>query len=247
MSNLFSDKLPLSYQLAQLIRQQILDGTYRTGKRIPPEVQLAKKYHVSVITVQRALRALEAENLIRRKRGQGTFVSELPRHLATPREKLALEHMFSDEFEESELLERTKVKVPSNLKDEFPNLEQVGMYRRLVYNGGEPFSYTIHHMLPDYLDAFSDEQLRRYPMFRLLWENLDLPLEHVEIKLKSLVASPETSRVLRCDSLSPILMFTGLLYDDSEKVIDVPKIYFRGDRFTFFFDMDLTAHKRSSS
>jgi DNA-binding GntR family transcriptional regulator len=31
-----------------------------------------------------------------------------------------------------------------------------------------------------------------------------------------------------------------VLYDADDRVVDVPQIYFRGDRFTFFFDMDLT-------
>src|SRR3972149_11837490 len=75
MRSMFSRKLPLWYQLSQILRSEILGGQLAPASQIAPEVQLAKRYGVSVITVRQALKSLEADGLISRHRGRGTFVS----------------------------------------------------------------------------------------------------------------------------------------------------------------------------
>jgi GntR family transcriptional regulator len=241
MTRVFSDKLPLSFQLAQDVRQKILRGDLPTGTQIAPEVQLAREYKVSVITVQRALRFLEEEGLITRQRGRGTFVAELPKRFATPTSPRALDLMFSDEFgKDTKILERRVVPAPDHLRHFFPDVSQVAMYKRLVYQHGEPWSYTIHHLRKELAAKMSDKLLRRYPMFRILREQ-GMSLKHVEIKLQAQLPSPQVSRLLQCETVDPVLYFVGALYDDNDVVVDVPQIYFRGDRFTFSFDMDLRA------
>lgn len=59
------------------ICRQIRDGVYTPGGRIPTEQQLTLQFKVSRMTVNRALRELEAEGLLRRQQGVGTFVSEV--------------------------------------------------------------------------------------------------------------------------------------------------------------------------
>lgn len=56
------------------ICRQIYLGTYGDGDHIPSERQLALDYHVSRITVRKALELLETEKLIRREVGSGTIL-----------------------------------------------------------------------------------------------------------------------------------------------------------------------------
>lgn len=56
------------------LRREILAGEWPAGKQIPPELDLCREYGLSRNTVQRALRDLVAEKLLRRERGRGTFV-----------------------------------------------------------------------------------------------------------------------------------------------------------------------------
>lgn len=56
------------------LRQAILDGVYRTEDRLPAERQLAQQFGSSRGTVREALRRLEAQQLVERKVGSGTFV-----------------------------------------------------------------------------------------------------------------------------------------------------------------------------
>jgi GntR family transcriptional regulator len=239
---MFSNKLPITYQLAQLIRADIVRGTTPPGSRLPTEVQLATDYGVSVITVQRALKGLEEEGLIERHRGRGTFVSDLPVHLVRPKSPSALELMFSDEFnDDTEILEKKIIPTPEHLQSRFVGVDKVMLIRRVVKVEGQPWSYTKQHVLPEYGKKMTLALLKRYPMFRILRESFGLSLKNVEINLEAVTPPLEVTRLLGVDPLAPVLLFTGALYASDGRLVHVPEIYFRGDRFKFSFNMDLTA------
>jgi GntR family transcriptional regulator of arabinose operon len=54
--------------------QQLRAGRWKAGDQIPTEAELVQQFGVSRITVARAVRDLEAEGLVERRRGAGTFV-----------------------------------------------------------------------------------------------------------------------------------------------------------------------------
>ena len=68
----------LQSQIARQIRAKILTGELLAGTNIPSIRVLARDYHVSVITVQRAYEQLMREDLVHARRGKGFFVSQVP-------------------------------------------------------------------------------------------------------------------------------------------------------------------------
>ena len=66
---------PLYHQILLVLRQQIEDGLYRTGDRLPGEFELASRFDVSRITVKRALNELVRLGLVKREQGRGTTVT----------------------------------------------------------------------------------------------------------------------------------------------------------------------------
>ena len=71
-------KRRISDQIRNMLKQAILDGEYRPGDKLPPETELALLYNVSKVSAREALRELETEGLIEKRRGVfgGSFVSE---------------------------------------------------------------------------------------------------------------------------------------------------------------------------
>ncbi|WP_336985347.1 GntR family transcriptional regulator [Altererythrobacter aquiaggeris] len=67
-------KPPRYMQLAGELREAIVAGKFAEGSQFPTENALCKRYEVSRFTVREALRRLQAEGLIARKRGSGTTV-----------------------------------------------------------------------------------------------------------------------------------------------------------------------------
>lgn len=62
------------------IRKKIQNGTYAVSEQLPTEPKLCEAYHVSRITVKKAIDQLVSEGLIIKKRGSGTFVKGLEEH-----------------------------------------------------------------------------------------------------------------------------------------------------------------------
>lgn len=66
---------PLYRQIADALRRQVLDGTLRSGDRLPPERRLAQALGVNRTTVVSAYNELLAEGLVERHVGRGTSVA----------------------------------------------------------------------------------------------------------------------------------------------------------------------------
>jgi len=67
---------PAYQQIADDIRQRILDGVYQAGDKLPTEAELMAEYGVSRIVVRNAVQALVSEGLVTTHRGKGMFVRE---------------------------------------------------------------------------------------------------------------------------------------------------------------------------
>lgn len=61
------------------LREKIEKGEIPSGSRLPAEGKLCETYHVSVITVKRALQMLAEERFVRRIPGKGSFVIQKER------------------------------------------------------------------------------------------------------------------------------------------------------------------------
>lgn len=72
----FSSNQPIYLQVATWLEQQILEGKYPIGHKIPGVRDLAVHLIVSIRTVQNAVNQLVTSGLIITKRGQGNFVTE---------------------------------------------------------------------------------------------------------------------------------------------------------------------------
>lgn len=70
-----AEREPLYRGVKQYITDALRAGKWKHGQRIASESQLAARYGVSVGTIRKAVGELEAENILVREQGRGTFVS----------------------------------------------------------------------------------------------------------------------------------------------------------------------------
>jgi GntR family transcriptional regulator len=70
--------LPLYARVAQTVREQIEDGTYRPGTVLPSESQLMEQFSASRQTVVRGLNLLKQDGWVESQQGRGYFVRGKP-------------------------------------------------------------------------------------------------------------------------------------------------------------------------
>ncbi|MEV4558288.1 GntR family transcriptional regulator [Kitasatospora sp. NPDC049285] len=69
------------------LRRQIADGVLAPGDRLPAETQLAIHYDVSVPTIRQGVGVLQAEGLVEKQQGRGTFVRRQPKRATRSNER----------------------------------------------------------------------------------------------------------------------------------------------------------------
>jgi DNA-binding LacI/PurR family transcriptional regulator len=69
-----SEALPKYRQIADAMRAKILSAGFSPGEKLPTDAELSTHFQSSRLTVIKALRQLEAEGLVSRKAGSGTYV-----------------------------------------------------------------------------------------------------------------------------------------------------------------------------
>lgn len=73
------DGIALWRQISEILRDQIGNGAWVKGARVPTELELAAHFKVNRHTVRRAIAALTDEGVLKPTQGRGTFVSGGPR------------------------------------------------------------------------------------------------------------------------------------------------------------------------
>ena len=71
---------PIYLQIKKIIQQRIASGEWVAGQKLPSENDFVAALDVSRMTINRALRELTQEGLVKRVHGLGSFVAETPRH-----------------------------------------------------------------------------------------------------------------------------------------------------------------------
>ncbi|NLZ71944.1 MAG: GntR family transcriptional regulator [Clostridiaceae bacterium] len=77
--------IPLYAQLREVLVEDIQDGVYKPGDRIPSELDLCKEHDLSRPTVRQAISDLVSDGILNIEKGKGTYVALEP-------ERLVIEH-----------------------------------------------------------------------------------------------------------------------------------------------------------
>jgi len=226
-------ELPLWYQVAQHLRTAIFSRRPEDPRRLPIEDELAAHYGVSVVTIRRALKALEEEGIIERLRRHGTFITPAA---APSRPLTVLGSVDAVVAQQSaldvDLLRRREVPVPPELADRFPDTASLVFFRRLRRERGAPVSVADNWIRPEHAAAIGADQLRAAPMTQALRE-AGVRISRFENDVEARLATPELIGLLDVALLSPILLCTCVTYDDTGRAVDAARIHYRGDRFKY--------------
>ncbi|RFU87272.1 GntR family transcriptional regulator [Streptomyces triticagri] len=234
-------KLPLWYQVSQSLRASILGRPAAAPLRLPTEEQLALHYGVSVLTMRQALKELEAEGLISRHRRRGTFIEPSARRGAPVRLLGSVDAIVAQQSGmHTRILDSGEGPPPPELAEHFPGLDRVATYHRLRRDEktGEPTNHAHNWVRPDIAARVELDDLQRWPMTKVLRDAVGVRIGRITDTVEARLADPETAGLLEVPLLSPILHYTGITYDEQGRVVDVARIHYRGDRFSFTVTLD---------
>src|SRR5699024_8019484 len=97
-------KRTLCKQITEQIKQQIANGTLKSGDALPSIRNLAKKLRVSVITTKRAYEELEKDGYVLSSVGKGTFIAGQSPHILKEWQMRELENKLEDVIKDAKLI-----------------------------------------------------------------------------------------------------------------------------------------------
>jgi GntR family transcriptional regulator len=236
----FTGTLPLWYQLAQSLRTAILSLDHQGATRLPTEAQFAQHYGVSLTTVRQALGSLAADGLITRHRRRGTFVNpDALRSRALRVLGSADAVMAQQSSDEVRVLGRSRVWATGSPAARLGTTGDAVLIRRLRLDDGSPVSYAENYLRPEHAARISDAALVRAPVTKILRDELSLPLTRIDNEVSARTAPADISALLEIEPYSPILLSDNVTYAAGATPVDVARIHYRGDRFTFAISLDI--------
>lgn len=227
--------MPLYHQSYLVIRQRLLEGVYPLHQPIPTEEEIRKEFAVSRVTIRRALAELEAEGLIRRRRGSGTYPVEQKTD-ANARANISglYENLITLGLNtEARLLAYETIAAPTfltRIDERFTgDVLHIDRVRNL---NGEPFSFLESYIPGDLADKIDESKLGNQPIIMLL-EMHGIAAVTAEQALSAAVADADVAAALNVPIGSPLIQMKRLSRDRDNHAIEYFHSYYRPDRFEY--------------
>lgn len=207
------------------------------GSRLTSEPELAKQMGVSRATLREAMRTFEAQGLIRRRQGSGTYVVgkfeaidaglEVLESLETMAQRRNLQVSVSDLHIEQ--LEADAKTAEALCVDVGTHLTRI---RRVMRADSRPVAYLVDLLPVDYLKPEDlPREFKGSVLDFLLASGKDLQLSRANISATN--ATADVAKPLEIQRDDVLLKFESQLYDSSGTVVDYSVSYFIPGYFHF--------------
>ncbi len=227
---------PFYRWLAETLRDDISQGTYKPGDALPTEHELMRQFNLSSTTVRRAVHDLVREGLIYRKAGKGTFVkrSKIEEHLL---------HLTSF----AEEMQSRNIKPNFELVDAQPLVPPAKIARvlglaprqpafyveRIQFANHEPIALAQGYWRSDIGEFLSRQDLNVISLYEALERQLHIPLVEAEESISAVSANADIARKLRVRLNAPLLVRRRLTFTSEMHPVEYTTTFYRADQYEY--------------
>lgn len=227
--------IPIYYQLARLMREQIRKGEFKPGEALPTEMEIAERYEISRMTVRRAIAELVSEGMVYTLQGKGTFV-------ASPKlDNISFElNNFNKEIVQrgldykTTLLEAKIIRADEKLRSIFDLDEgnhRILKFRTVLSAENERLSLENKFIRYTKSKPLLELELNDPTLPGLIAANSNyVPVSSKKV-LKVTVATNEEASILGISPGAPLFLVETTIFDPNLKAVGWSKSIFRGDRY----------------
>ena len=232
---------PRYVTVADELRVAIAAGEYGEGDQLPTESALCERHGVSRFTVREALRRLQAEGLIRRRRGSGTVVDTRRQPLRQPLSDVAelLQYAAGSEFV---FVSHGLVEVSAG------TAEQLGVASgsrwmlltglRTLGHTGQPVALTDVYIHADLADFVPLLRPGHETLFSQLSAAAGFRIARIDQDIRAVAASGREADSLGIARRAPVLRIVRSYHDEAGRTVEISVSSHAGDRFTYSMHID---------
>ena len=239
----FTNHIPYYLQLIDVIKEKIASKEWPEGSQIPGEQDLCEIYSVSRTVVRQALRELDLEGIIDRRKGKGTFV-------AKPKISEGLVQNLTGFYQD--MTERGLKPITQVLLHEIiPASEKVAAQlaiapgsqvihlRRLRFINDEPIQLVTSYLPYDVCPQVAEVDFTNRSLYEYLEKECGFTLGRARRSIEAVAAKDAEARLLQIERGTPLLMLTSVSYTTDGIAIEYFHALHRGDRSRFDVDLVL--------
>lgn len=228
--------IPLYYQLAEWIKEQIQTGELTPEAQLSSERELSEEFKVSRMTVRQAIGFLVNQGVLTVKKGVGTFVA-----------KPKLDHDILHLLSFSEEMTRQGGKVVSRIMEQslcipLPSVARelriqpdtlVFKIVRLRMSGDTPLLLESSFIPAALCPGLEDIELSSTSLYAVLEQEYGLSIKKADQTLEAVTANEYESALFGIKQGTAMVLVEGVAYLVREQPVEYFKAVYRGDRFKF--------------
>lgn len=232
----FDERLPYYLQLKSILADKIERGDLRPDEKLPSEAEICDEFAVSRTVVRQALRDMEYEGLIFKKKGKGTYVAR-PKIVESFVQKLSGFHedMATQQRRTRSLVLRLELVRATSRVAKLLRLRsgsKVVLLRRLRFVEEDPLqlvsSYLPRHLCPKILETdFSDRSLYAF------LEEQGLFLARGSRIVEAVRATEEEASLMKVEKGAPLIRIESIGCLEDGTPVEYFEAVHRGDRTRF--------------
>lgn len=232
---------PRYAQVAADLRAAIRSGEYAQGDPVPTESALCARYSVSRFTVREALRRLQAEGLIRRRRGSGTVVASPEQALRQPLSDISELLQYAAEsqflFKDCGTISFSGPKADDlGVPDGSHWLHLCGLRR--LSAGGPAIAATDVYINTDLAAHVPALRPGPQPLFEQLARSAGFRVVQIVQSITATAAGNHEATTLDIPRRAPVLRIVRTYRDETGRIVEISVSSHPGDRFTYAMHID---------
>lgn len=232
---------PLYAQIADQLRANIQTEKWQEGERIPTEMELCEIYHVSRITIRKAINELVSENLLYRERAKGTFVKKLTHD---KNEFATVVKGFTQELREQGKNATTlQAEISKSHADhkiakylQIQPGDEILVLKRVRGEGKNIVAYFKTHIV--YREDYSLKSKDYYGSFYDYLETKGIQVNQENEYIEAISATRELQQLLKVNENEPILKRVRFTSQKENNFFEYTECFYIGNKYRYYLDFD---------
>jgi DNA-binding GntR family transcriptional regulator len=226
------------YQLvAQALREDLANGTYKVGSLLPTELEICKRFRVSRHTAREAVRRLGDAGLVSRRAGIGTTIkaksvgTRYTASISDPAELMAFTRRTRLDliaFDRREIKGRLAEMLPNAVGQHWPRF----IVRRFVADVDDPIGYAEILVHPDFEAIRAQIHKPGATVYRLIEKMRGEPMAELRQEISCIAMPGKIASLLGTRPGAPALRVVRSYLDQEGKLLSIAVNTYPQDRFT---------------